>query len=137
MNRPDPAAAAIAFAVMLEDPFEAHEFLDHWYNGGFPEIRDRWPEAPEDIYIGADPLHPQTVLEDEALTLGAAGQMPPARIPEESWQPTFEAWAEERGLSLTRRSGHFINPSTSTARRAWQKALDFAYHYGQPQEPKP
>ena len=64
--RPEPVAtwaagtAAIEFA--LEDATgEGMAFLRCWLYGDFDVIRKEWPEAPESVYIGADPLHPETV----------------------------------------------------------------------------
>jgi len=37
-------------------------FLRCWYEGDFEVIRREWPEAPETVFIGADPLHPKTKL---------------------------------------------------------------------------
>lgn len=61
--RIDPAIAAIEFALTL-DGWEAKDFLNAWMHGDFPEIRRDWPKAPEAIYIGADPLHPETRVRD-------------------------------------------------------------------------
>jgi hypothetical protein len=51
---PHAAVAAIAFA--LEDD-GCEEFLRCWNEGDFDAIRREWPEAPEEVFIGADPLH--------------------------------------------------------------------------------
>lgn len=59
----DAALAAIEFALRAE---EGLEFLRCWNQGDFDDIRREWPEAPEAVYIGADPLHPQTA----PITLG-------------------------------------------------------------------
>lgn len=52
------AVAAIAFALEAD---EGMEFLRCWNQGDFDAIRDEWPEAPEAVFIGADPLHVPTV----------------------------------------------------------------------------
>lgn len=52
--RCDAAVAAIQFALETEDGLQ---FLRLWNEGEFDSIRREWPEAPEEIYIGADPLH--------------------------------------------------------------------------------
>ena len=58
------AVAAIQFA--LEDAEEsALDFLRCWNEGEFDAIRKEWPEAPEAVFIGADPLHPDTEWHDE------------------------------------------------------------------------
>ncbi|MEB0222106.1 hypothetical protein [Pseudomonas sp. AB12(2023)] len=48
------AVAAIQFALETEDGLQ---FLRCWNEGNFEAIRDEWPEAPEEVFIGADPLH--------------------------------------------------------------------------------
>lgn len=53
----DAACAAIAFAL---DNDEGLEFLRFWNEGEFDVIRKEWPEAPEEVFIGADPLHVRT-----------------------------------------------------------------------------
>ncbi|MDZ5605328.1 hypothetical protein SJI00_21365 [Pseudomonas sp. RP23018S] len=50
----DAAVAAIQFA--LEDD-DGMQFLRLWNQGDFDVIRSEWPEAPEQVFIGADPLH--------------------------------------------------------------------------------
>jgi|GEM_PF-5343863 hypothetical protein len=49
-----PAAAAIEFALEADEGFT---FLRLWNEGCFDEIRAEWPEAPEAVFIGADPMH--------------------------------------------------------------------------------
>jgi hypothetical protein len=51
------AVAAIAFALQDDD---CKEFLRCWNDGNFEAIRNEWPDAPEEVFIGADPLHPST-----------------------------------------------------------------------------
>ncbi len=51
----DAAVAAILFA--LGDRDEGMLFLRYWSQGDFDVIRRDWPEAPEEVFIGADPLH--------------------------------------------------------------------------------
>lgn len=55
--KPDPAVAAIEFALRTD---EGMEFLRCWLHGEFLEIRKEWPDAPEAVFVGADPLHPGT-----------------------------------------------------------------------------
>lgn len=52
-----PAVAAIQFALETDDGLS---FLRCWNEGNFDAIRHEWPEAPEAVFIGADPLHPAT-----------------------------------------------------------------------------
>jgi hypothetical protein len=58
------AVAAIQFALEDEDGLE---FLRFWHQGDFDVLRQSWPNAPEAVYIGADPEHPMTpsVLDSE------------------------------------------------------------------------
>lgn len=57
-SNPSPAVAAIDFA--LQPDSDGLEFLRVWFHGDFDAIRKEWPEAPESVFIGADPLHPKT-----------------------------------------------------------------------------
>jgi hypothetical protein len=50
----DAAVAAIQFA--LHDD-EGMQFLHLWNEGDFDVIRREWPDAPEEVFIGADPLY--------------------------------------------------------------------------------
>ncbi|WP_395794811.1 hypothetical protein [Aquimonas sp.] len=49
---PTGAIAAIAFALQTD---QGLEFLRCWNVGAFDRIRDEWPEAPEDVFVGAVP----------------------------------------------------------------------------------
>jgi len=49
----NPAVAAIEFALEADDGID---FLRYWNEGEFSVLRQEWPEAPETVYIGADPL---------------------------------------------------------------------------------
>lgn len=77
----DPAVAAIQFA--LETHSDGLHFLRLWNEGEFDLLRREWPEAPEDIYIGADPL-----LEAPAQPPAVAGAVPDERA-------AFEVWLQE------------------------------------------
>lgn len=48
------AVAAIQFALETDCGLD---FLRSWNEGDFESIRGEWPEAPESIYVGADPLY--------------------------------------------------------------------------------
>jgi hypothetical protein len=58
--RKDAAVAAIQYALkhQMEDPIE---FLYRWNEGDFESIRNEWKDVPEEVFIGADPLHPATI----------------------------------------------------------------------------
>lgn len=53
-SSPDAAVAAIQFTLNDEDGLQ---FLRLWNEGDFDAIRREWPDAPEDVFIGADPLY--------------------------------------------------------------------------------
>lgn len=66
---PDAATAAIRFALEdAGDTYEAIDFLRAWNDGDFPEIRRDWPEVPDDVFIGADPLFPRVLAKRNAAT---------------------------------------------------------------------
>ncbi|MCQ2994209.1 phosphohydrolase [Pseudomonas syringae] len=54
MPPPDPATAAIEFALQDDDGLD---FLRLWNEGSFDAIRENWPDAPDDVFIGADTTH--------------------------------------------------------------------------------
>ena len=49
--------AAIKFSLKTDC---GDQFLRCWVEGSFDAIRSEWPEVPEAVFIGADPLHPNT-----------------------------------------------------------------------------
>lgn len=49
----DAAVAAIKFSLQTD---EGDAFLRCWLEGDFAAIRKEWPDAPEELFIGADPL---------------------------------------------------------------------------------
>ncbi|AJY27769.1 ead/Ea22-like family protein [Burkholderia thailandensis 34] len=51
------SVAAIQYALDAEEGFE---WLSLWNEGEFERCRRDWPDAPDDCYIGADPMHPET-----------------------------------------------------------------------------
>ena len=51
---PNAAISAIKFALETE---EGLEFLRAWLHGDFSAIRRDWPDAPESVFVGADPTH--------------------------------------------------------------------------------
>lgn len=71
---PNAAVAAIEYA--LQPDSDGMEFLRVWFEGGFDTIRREWPEAPETVFIGADPMHPASreLLESEASDAAPADQ---------------------------------------------------------------
>ena len=57
MQTQNAAVSAIQFALETDDGLA---FLRCWNEGNFEAIRSEWPEAPESVFVGADPLHPTT-----------------------------------------------------------------------------
>ncbi|WP_313026676.1 hypothetical protein [Pseudomonas lopnurensis] len=52
-DRPDAAVAAIEYALSDDDPMA---FLRCWFEGNFEVLRSEWPNVPDEVFIGADPL---------------------------------------------------------------------------------
>jgi hypothetical protein len=51
------STAAIAFALWVEqEEGEGITFLGMWNDGEFEAIRKEWPNCPDEVFIGADPL---------------------------------------------------------------------------------
>lgn len=55
-DRPHASTAAIEYA--LSQGSEGLTFLRLWSEGEFETIRREWPDAPDAVFEGADPLHP-------------------------------------------------------------------------------
>lgn len=51
---PNPAAAAIEYALNLEDEIDAVHFLRLWNEGSFDDLRHEYDEVPEAVFIGAE-----------------------------------------------------------------------------------
>lgn len=56
----EASTAAIMFALDMDTTEEGMDFLRIWNEGEFDMLREEYPEAPEEVYIGADVLHPKT-----------------------------------------------------------------------------
>ena len=54
MNENSAAIAAIVFSLETDCWLE---FLRCWNKGNFDSIREEWPDAPESVFVGTDPLH--------------------------------------------------------------------------------
>jgi hypothetical protein len=55
-NKSDAAVAAIEYAI--GQGIDAATFLTCWMHGDFDVIRREWPDAPEDVFRGAEPMLP-------------------------------------------------------------------------------
>lgn len=63
----DASIAAISYALKCGTSDGGMEFLHAWNEGNFKAIRNEWPDAPEAVFIGADPLHPLTPKTSRAI----------------------------------------------------------------------
>lgn len=64
----DPATALIGFILEHAngpEGFDPIYLMETWNEGNFEALRRDWPELPEEVYIGADPLHKKTVLRSQ------------------------------------------------------------------------
>lgn len=66
------AVAAIEFALQDED---GETFLRYWNHGEFDKLRRNWPDAPAEVYIGADPMLRTPVKDGESWALIAHSAM--------------------------------------------------------------
>ena len=78
MSNQDAAVAAIQFALETD---QGLTFLRLWNQGDFDKTRREWPEAPDAVYIGADPLHqemevPSDIDMVDALAKGVRSGQP-------------------------------------------------------------
>lgn len=91
----DSAVAAIEFALS-RDSMECRYFLQMWMQGDFPEIRETWPEAPEDIYIGASPLHPESIAQErrEEAAAKPIAHRTLTRNAQGEWSPDDRRWID-------------------------------------------
>lgn len=53
-DRRDAAIEAMKYALRAD---EGMAFLQCWIEGDFAAIRKEWPDAPEAVFVGADPMH--------------------------------------------------------------------------------
>jgi antitoxin component of MazEF toxin-antitoxin module len=60
----DAVLAAMKFAIRAD---EGMAFLQCWLHGDFDAIRKEWPEAPEAVFIGADPLYKPAPVQSRAV----------------------------------------------------------------------
>lgn len=65
VEQPNPAAAAIAYALELDDDDDAVQFLRMWNEGSFDDIRREYDALPEELFIGAESgYEPVTLIQD-------------------------------------------------------------------------
>ncbi|MDR6500339.1 hypothetical protein J2785_003495 [Burkholderia ambifaria] len=79
----DASVAAIQYALDAEEGFE---WLALWNEGEFDRCRRSWPDAPEECYIGADPMHPETqrLLAEQAAEVDVRGERR-RQVAEKGW----------------------------------------------------
>lgn len=61
MNQGEACNKAVIDFVLSQRAECELEFLRAWREGNFKACREEWPEAPDEVYIGADQFHPKTV----------------------------------------------------------------------------
>jgi hypothetical protein len=70
------SAAVAAIQVALKDECgDGLQFLRYWHEGEFNILRRNWPDAPEAVYIGADPALCVQVKNGESWALIAHSTM--------------------------------------------------------------
>lgn len=53
-TQPNPALAAIEFALSMEDDMDGNTFLRLWRAGDFEMMRLTWEGIPDEVFIGVD-----------------------------------------------------------------------------------
>lgn len=53
---PEQKAPLAAIEFALRQGMECYDFLRLWNEGEFDIIRQEWPECPDAVFVGADPL---------------------------------------------------------------------------------
>ncbi len=107
--RPDAAAAAIQFSLSTDD---GRTFLELWQYGDFDIIRREWPDAPDAVFAGADPLHTAT-------------PPAPAQTP-----PLTDDNRQERALSHAHRLYSNLLKTDDAAMQAFQLVWIEAFTHG-------
>lgn len=88
--------AAIKFSLKTDC---GDQFLRCWVEGNFDAIRSEWPKAPEAVFIGADPLHPNTQqTSTAALDAAIAEAVKPYRKDAELWSEHVETLKASVGI---------------------------------------
>ena len=90
-NQPDQSAAVAAIDFALQPDSDGLEFLKVWFHGEFDVIRKEWPEAPEAVFIGADPMHPETMASLEEASESTAVGKPKG----ERFWPELESFVDD------------------------------------------
>ena len=94
------AVAAIAFALELDDIDDTVQFLEWWNYGEFDKCRKEWPEAPEAVYAGADPMRPETVIDKYATFCKLRDEVTPPLTIGATYYPKYtEREAFEKAIS--------------------------------------
>lgn len=95
----DASVAAIKYA--LQNGLDGLDFLRYWNEGEFDIVRREWPDAPESVFIGADPLYAasndatdfehylQQMIDDAPEPLRRLGQWLGKVLDDDHW-PTAE-----------------------------------------------
>ncbi|MFM0595359.1 hypothetical protein [Paraburkholderia dilworthii] len=96
MNKQNDNSASVAAIQFALEADEGMEWLSLWNEGSFDSCRREWPEAPQECYVGADPLMPETKALLAAQT-SQQGISDAARdvLAERRRHVEVEGWAQE------------------------------------------
>jgi hypothetical protein len=100
--------AAIKFSLKTDC---GDQFLRCWVEGSFDAIRSEWPEVPEAVFIGADPLHPNTQQTSTASLDAAIAEA----IADEKRNPWKQAIINELAVSYVLHTDHETDPVRALA----------------------
>ncbi|MCZ4337633.1 hypothetical protein [Shewanella colwelliana] len=64
-SHPSESRASIAAIEYALNNDEGQEFLRCWLHGDFDALRKEWPNVPDTVFIGADPLHLSVNADEE------------------------------------------------------------------------
>ncbi len=110
----DPAVAAIQFA--LEPDSDGLLFLRLWNEGEFDLLRENWPEAPEAIYMGADPL-----LEVSAQRPAVASDEIAHEMEANAWRAALRGLCTGRELMTPNECAEHVRHRIESAKNAAQQ----------------
>ncbi len=121
----EASTAAITFALSMDSTEECTYFLRAWNAGEFDDLRKDYPEAPEDVYVGADPSHPETapdapatltpvqVLNTFVRDINSIAHLPPVSLRQnrrEYWKAGARACLHALNTALHKSAQEILGP---------------------------
>ena len=85
----DSAVAAIEYALNNDEP---EAFLRCWFEGNFDAIRREWENVPEEVFIGADPFHPETKKMFDEPSVPEGYKLVPIELTPEMVEACYKNW---------------------------------------------